>query len=249
MPEVTANTQTFERLVLAMTNKNLKASKPVVGETFMLGDATCEIMGPIGMVSGNLNSYSIVLKVTYGDNSFLFTGDAEDMNERAMVQAGLNLMTDVLYIGHHGSNTSSIPSFLDAINPEFGVISCGQDNKYGHPHQDVLNRLNERNVQVFQTSSNGTIVATGNGQTINFNTEPLIIPPAVDPVEPPVIPPTDPIDPPSDDPVDPVDYTVYKTNTGSKYHRDDCRYLKSKIPLLKSEAINQGLTPCKVCKP
>lgn len=244
MPEVTTNTQTFERLVVAMTDKGLKANKPVVGESFMLGDATCEIMGPMAMVSGNLNSYSIVLRITYGDNRFLFTGDAEDMNERAMVEAGLNLASDVLYVGHHGSNTSSIPMFLDAVNPQSGVISCGQDNKYGHPDQTVLNRLNERDIQVFQTNLNGTIVARSDGKTINFNTNP-IVPPIIPPVDP-----IDPVDPPNDDPVDPVDYTVYKTKSGTKYHREGCRYLPSTdMPLLKSEAISQGLTPCKVCKP
>lgn len=101
-----------------------------------------------------------------------------------------------------GSKTSSTEVFLDAVNPQYGVISCGTDNKYGHPVQMVLNRLNERDIQVFQTNLKGTIIATSDGKTISFNTSP-IVPPTVDPVEP-------------------IDYIVYRTETGTEYHREGC---------------------------
>lgn len=248
MPEVTANTKTFENFVQAMFDNGLKASKPVVGETFMLGDAECEIMGPMGSVSGNLNSYSIVLKITYGENSFLFTGDAEDINERAMVQKGLNISSDVLSLGHHGSSTSSIDSFLAAVDPRYGVASCGVDNQYGHPSPEVLDRINARNIELFRTDFNGTVVAISNGVDIVFNTDPVISPPIEEAVV--VAPPPEAVAPPVEDPVEPEDYLVYKTNSGKKYHQDGCQHLsKSKIALMKSEAIGQGLEPCKVCRP
>jgi len=226
LPETTANTQTYRDVITAIQSNDLSITKPVVGSSFELGDATCTIMGPLGEESDNLNTSSIVLKVEYGDKSFLFTGDAETVNESAMIDAGLDLKADVLKVGHHGSNSSSSISFLQAINPEYAVISVGEGN--GHPTDNTLLKLKNQGSTIYRTDQSGTIVATSDGKTISFETGKVVQP----------------------GPEEPQDYTVYKTKSGAKYHREGCTYLNdSKTALLKSEAINMGLTPCSVCKP
>lgn len=227
MPEATATTKTFEDVITAINNKGMTISKPVVGSQFDLGNAKCTILGPLGNDPSELNTSSIVLKIEFGNNSFLFTGDAETVNETAMISAGENMKADVLKVGHHGSSSSTSQSFLNAVDPTYAVISVGTGNDYGHPTEETLNRINSNGIKLFRTDLSGTIIATSDGRNINFNTVP--------------IEPT---------PIDPQDYTVYKTTSGTKYHKDGCSYLSSsKIPLLKSEAISQGLTPCSKCNP
>ncbi|UYO61780.1 MBL fold metallo-hydrolase [Acetobacterium wieringae] len=246
MPEVTATTQTFKDVITAITNKGMSISKPVIGETFKLGDATCTILGPMGADDSDLNTYSIVLKVDFNNNSFLFTGDAEAVNESAMINSGRDLNVDVLKVGHHGSTSSTTQAFLDATSPSYAVICVGAGNSYGHPAASTITRLQNDGAKIFRTDQSGTVVATSDGTNISFNVNPT----NPDPVTPPPTPPPTPTPDPTPPPVDPIDYTVYKTTTGSKYHRDGCSYLsKSKIPILKSVAIAQGLTPCSKCNP
>jgi|GEM_PF-730359 len=228
LPEATANTQTYRDVITAIQSNGLSITKPVVGSSFKLGDAACTIMGPLGEEADNLNTSSIVIKVEYGDKSFLFTGDAEEVNESAMIGAGLDLKADVLKVGHHGSNSSSSISFLQAINPEYAVISVGEGNSYGHPTDNTLLKLKNLGSTVYRTDQSGTIVATSDGKTLTFETGKVVEP----------------------EPVELQDYMVYKTKSGAKYHKEGCTYLNdSKTALLKSEAINMGLTPCSVCKP
>ena len=110
--------------------------------------------------------------VYHGDNRFLFTGDAEYDEEQSLINGNYDLSADVLKLGHHGSKTSSCEEFLQAVNPEYAVISCGQDNPYGHPHESTLERLKRLNIKVFRTDEQGAVVAVSNGQDIFWNTEP-----------------------------------------------------------------------------
>lgn len=246
MPEVVATTKTFEDVITAINNKGMSISKPNVGETFKLGDATCTILGPLDTDASELNTYSIVLKVDYNNNSFLFTGDAEAVNESAMINSGRDLNVDVLKVGHHGSTSSTTQAFLNATSPSFAIICVGAGNSYGHPAASVVTRLENNGAKIFRTDVNGTIVATSDGTSISFNANPT----NPDPVTPPPTPTPTPDPTPTPTPETPVDYTVYKTNTGTKYHRDGCSYLsKSKIAIMKSTAIAQGLTPCSKCNP
>lgn len=172
MPKVTANTKTFKDVVTAMNKKSLKAKVPVVGTNFKLGDATCNILGPINTVSGDLNTYSIVLKVTFGNNKFLFTGDAQVSNEKYMINKGLDLSADVLKLGHHGSHTSTSQDFLNKVNPKYAVVSCDIKNDYGHPHKEVMQRLQAKNIKLYRTDESGTIICLSDGKNISFNTKP-----------------------------------------------------------------------------
>ena len=171
-PKVTATTKTFENLVLAVQNKDKKFTTPVSGTVYELGDATFEILAPNSAEYTSANDYSIVIKLVYGDNSFIFTGDAESESEKEIIAKGYNLKADVLKVGHHGSTTSTSKTFLDKVNPEYAVICVGKDNSYKHPTQTTMNKLKNKNILVYRTDEQGTIRCTSDGENITFNMEP-----------------------------------------------------------------------------
>ena len=125
-----------------------------------------------GDYGDNANDYSVGILLEHGENRFLFTGDAEEDSERDMLESGLGLSADVFKAAHHGSRTANTEEFLEAVDPEYVVISCGEGNSYGHPHAEVLNRLRAMGVQVFRTDEEGTIVASSDGSSITFNVPP-----------------------------------------------------------------------------
>jgi competence protein ComEC len=159
MPKVSHNTKTFEDVLLAIKNNGLTVTTPVPGTSFTLGgDVQCMILAPNSQSYSELNSYSIVLKVTFNGQSFIFTGDAESDSEREMLAKGYDLSAEVLKVGHHGSTSSTSTEFLKAVSPEYAVIFVGIDNTYGHPHQETLDRLNAAGVKIYRTDlSGGTI--------------------------------------------------------------------------------------------
>ena len=110
------------------------------------------------------NDTSLVLRIDYGATSFLLTGDMEADAERDLVNSGANLKVDVLQVGHHGSSTSTSYVFLNAVLPEMGIISCGVNNKYGHPHEETLSILRDAGVNVYRTDLLGTITIGSDGQ-------------------------------------------------------------------------------------
>jgi competence protein ComEC len=109
---------------------------------------------------------SAVVHLTYGANSFLFTGDAETKSEADMLKFGVNLKSDVLMIGHHGSKSSTSQKFLDAVNPKYAVIQVGKDNNYGHPTVEVLKKLNDKGIKIYRNDLQGNIILTSNGKDI-----------------------------------------------------------------------------------
>lgn len=168
MPKVTHNTETFDDLINSIQNKGLKISTPIVGDVYNLGDSKFTILAPNESFYENLNNYSVVIKLEYGNNSFVFTGDIESQSENQIVNNGLNINTDVLKIAHHGSNTSTSNQFLESVNPLFAIFMVGEENKYLHPDITVVNRLVEKNIEIFRTDLDGTIVAKGDGENIKF---------------------------------------------------------------------------------
>ena len=148
--------------------KNIEIPNP--GDSFTLGESYVEFLGPQKDYD-DLNNNSIVMKVTYGDTSFLFTGDAEREAEKDIIDAGYDLSADVLKVGHHGSSSSTSYVFLREVMPEYAVISCGKDNSYGHPHKETMSRLKDAGVKTYRTDESGHIVAASNGTEITFSTE------------------------------------------------------------------------------
>ena len=128
MPDVTTDTVTFSDLLKALQNKNLTPVHPQPGTVFNLGNAQCTMLAPNSATYTDLNNYSIVIRVVFGSNPFLFTGDAQTQSETEMLAKNYNLKADVLKVGHHGSDTATSPAFLAAVNPKYAVIEVGAGN-------------------------------------------------------------------------------------------------------------------------
>ena len=168
-PETTGTTETFQSFVKYLAQRGKQITVPTADETFALGGAQIQILGPLHRAEDS-NDNSIVLKVSFGATSFLFTGDAERAEEQDLLNSGVNLQSTVLKVGHHGSDTSTSYPFLRAVAPQYAVISVGAGNSYGHPTEAVLSRLRDAGVTTFRTDMQGEITAVSDGQTINFST-------------------------------------------------------------------------------
>jgi competence protein ComEC len=169
-PKVTTTTKTFQNMILALKDKNLKINilKPGMGSDINLGENTkVEVFSPNSEKYEDLNNYSPIIKVSYGRNSFLFTGDAEKLEEKEVLQKNYDIKADVLKVGHHGSSSSTGKDFLSKVSPSIAVISCGKGNDYGHPHKETLKTLEQLKVKVYRTDLSGTIVITSDGNNIS----------------------------------------------------------------------------------
>ena len=118
------------------------------------------------------NNYSIVIKLTYKEKSFLFTGDAEKISENEILTKGYNLKSDLIKIGHHGSSSSTSDKFLKSVNPDYAVICVGKDNSYNHPNKSVMDRLKKYGIKVYRTDEQGSITAISDGKNITFDKNP-----------------------------------------------------------------------------
>ena len=166
-------TVTYKKLLQMLNdNKDITTSHIAkVGDTYDLGGGlVAEVIGPIKLYD-DLNESSIVLEVRFGDVSFLLTGDMEKGSEKDMAQAGVLHPVTVLSAGHHGSSTSINRDFMEKIDPEYSVISCGLDNKYGHPHKETIELYNKMGIKYYRTDKQGTIKAVTDGKTVTFTTE------------------------------------------------------------------------------
>lgn len=167
----TTTTQTYERMLDAVENSGAEVHEVMAGSVILdEPQILVEVVAPKTLGDDSNNS-SIVIKLTYGKNKFLFTGDAEKSEEDDI---WTNIKCDVLKVGHHGSATSSSANFLKKVDPKYAVISCGMGNKYGHPTDEVLERLNSRNIEVFRTDLQGTIVFTSDGTNISVDKQPTV---------------------------------------------------------------------------
>ncbi|QDY32645.1 cell wall-binding repeat-containing protein [Clostridium sporogenes] len=244
MPKVTHTTQTFKDVITSIQNKGLKITVPTVGDKYSLGAADFTILAPNNSSYRNLNNYSIVIKLKFGNRAFIFTGDAESLSEGEILAKQLDITGDVLKLGHHGSKTSTSQNFLNKVNPKYAVVSCGKNNSYKHPHQETLNKLKVKNIKVYRTDEAGTITATSNGSSLSFNAKQGSY------IGGDYVAPKPKPKPDSKPDPKPVDQTVYITKTGKKFHRNGCKSLsKSKISINRNDAIRRGYSACNVCKP
>lgn len=162
-----STTKTFMDVLDALDGRNLKYTVPNKGDTLKLGDANIKVIYP-GDDKSNINDSSIVLKITYGKNSFLLTGDATSNVERKIYNE--DIKSDVLKVAHHGSSYSSTDVFLDRVKPYYAVISVGKNNIYNHPSNKTLEKLNKRNIKVYRTDLDGTIVFISDGDNLSVQT-------------------------------------------------------------------------------
>ena len=197
---------------------------PSEGDLISLGSAVVSIIH-CWPEAWEENDMSIVLRMDYGETSFLFTGDAEIMSEEMMLSDEMSLQADVLKVAHHGSRYSSSPEFLAAVRPEWAVISCGEGNAYGHPHEDVLQALSQ--ATVLRTDQLGAIVFHSDGVALS--------------VEAGMVTTAD------------VEYIGNRKSM--KFHSLQCESIrdmaeKNKVPLsTREDAIKMGFQPCGRCRP
>lgn len=169
MPKIQANTRTFESLLESIQRKGLKVKTAKAGVVpDWDGEVQIQMLAPV-KTSDDSNNMSAVLKVTYGKVSFLLTGDVERESEKLMLESGADLQADVLLVGHHGSKSSTSVSFLERVRPQVGVIQVGE-NSYGHPKEEILNRLAEAGVRVYRNDLQGSIEISTNGEQIEVLT-------------------------------------------------------------------------------
>ena len=225
------SSKAFGNFIQYTQAQGLEPVCPPVDSTYSLGDAAVTVLGPREDYS-DTNNTSIVLRVDFGETSFLFTGDMEQSAEADLIDAGCDLRATVLKVGHHGSDTSSSYRFLREVLPEYAVISVGTGNTYGHPSADTLSRLYDEGAQVYRTDLLGTIVAVSDGTSVTFTTGTGGGPD---------------LGPGSGG-------ERYIGNRNSQvFHLETCSNLPSEQNRVefdsRSEAIAQGYKPCGTCKP
>lgn len=228
-PTRTYSSDCFDDFVYYADQQGLSITIPEVGDTFTFGDAVAEVLGPVKQYA-DTNNTSIILLVTYGENRFLFTGDMETTAETDLIEYGTNLKADVLKVGHHGSDTSTGYRFLYEVAPTYAVISVGEGNSYGHPHEVPLSRLEDAGCVIYRTDELGTITAFSDGSEITFTWEDTTSAPETGETT----------------------VTAYIGNTNSlKFHTPDCSSLPSEKNRIAfstyEEAINAGYSPCSRC--
>lgn len=167
IPDAITTTKTFMDVLDAIEEKNMTYSVPKINETFTLGEALITVLYT-GTDTKDLNNTSIVLRLDFGNTSYLFTGDATEKTENILLKDNSNLKADVLKIGHHGSKYSTTDDFLRRVNPKYAVISVGKNNTYKHPEDIILKKLKTNNIEIHRTDLEGTIIVTSDGKNINF---------------------------------------------------------------------------------
>ena len=241
-PVTDYDSKVFQNFVAKARERGREITVPRAGDVYQVGDATVTVLGP-QKAYDETNDTSIVLRVVFGKTSFLFTGDMESSAEKDLLEAGVELKSTVLKVGHHGSTTSTSYQFLRAVAPTYGVISVGTDNQYDHPNEDVLSRLRDADVTLYRTDLQGDIICTSDGANVTFTTQKTTDQP---------INPTEPDKSGSGDAS--VTEYAYIGNLNTKtYHLPTCAHLpaeKNRIYFTtKEEAIEHGYTACGSCKP
>ncbi len=237
-PKTGSDANFYKNFIRKAEEQNINIKNPLPLDEITLGKSKVMFLGPITQEDVELNNTSIVLKVIYKENSFLFTGDAEFNEEKEIMDTGIDVSANLLKVGHHGGSTSTSYRFLREVNPEYAILSVGKDNSYGHPHDETLSRLKDAGVTVFRTDVQGDIVVKSDGKNIsitpsrNKNIDNLKDIKAVEEI---------------------TDYEYIGNKSSKKFHRLNCSGLpkeKNKVFFKSREdAVYDGYTPCETCKP
>lgn len=173
MPKVTTNTKIYEELLDEIIKNNIETFEPIPGQDiFNMKNISFKILSPDpNKKHDELNEYSIITKLSYKDFDALFTGDAEKDSEEYISKSMYNLESDILKVGHHGGKTSSNKFFLDKVKPKVAVISVGENNDYGHPNNEVIDRLKKHDTKIYRTDIHGNIIITSDGKNISIKTQ------------------------------------------------------------------------------
>lgn len=234
-PTKTYASNVFDDFMYYVDQQRLEVIIPAPGDSFKLGEAEITVLGPVKSYA-ETNDTSIVAMVEFYNNRFLFTGDMEVAAENDMLDYWGDAQewdVDVLKVGHHGSSTSSGYRFVYETDPEYAIISCGKDNSYGHPHDEIVDRYKDAGVPMLRTDELGTILAVSDGNEITITWENQhAAPEDVEPAE-----------------------DVFETYIGNKnsktLHAPSCDSLPSEKNRIYfdsyKEAIDAGYKPCGSC--
>ena len=172
LPDYPGAGELYDSMSAAAVSNGATIEHAQAGWTCSIGEAFAEVVGPVREDYEIENDRSLVFRITYGDKAFLISGDAEVQSEQDMADSGADLSADVYVAGHHGSASSSSDCFLDAVSPSYVLVSCGLGNSYGHPTEDMLQRVQNRGIDMFRTDLQGTVIAYSDGSSLEFNTKP-----------------------------------------------------------------------------
>ena len=228
-PTKTYASKVFDDFLYYTDQQRLEVTLPAPGDEMTLGQAQITVLGPLKSYA-ETNDTSIVMKVVFGETSFLFTGDMEVLAENDLLENGTDLKADVLKVGHHGSDTSTGYRFLYEVDPTYAVISVGEGNKYGHPNDITLSRLNDAECTIFRTDHLGTVVAVSDGKEVSFTWENQ-----------------------KGDPSNAAqaDITYVGNKNSKKFHAPGCASLPSEKNKVEfdtyEEAVEAGYSPCGSC--
>ena len=264
------DSESFRNFRKYLDRQGVEITVPKAGAQYLLGTSTITILGPTE-ITDNDNNNSIVLKVEHGDYSFLFAGDAEKQEENKIISSRADLSSTVLKIGHHGSASSTSDDWLSAVSPGAAVISCGSDNEYGHPTEEVLDRLKKQEIQVFRTDLQGDIAFFEEEGVLYYAVEKnpqadVFVPgtAASEHTQPLMM-----LDPDNADSTDQTELTrggpaennkneityIVNVNTGV-FHYIDCRGVrqmkesnKKYVTCDRQDLLNQGYRSCGICHP
>ena len=228
-PVTEYDTKAFSDVVRYAEAQGNFITVPEPDTVFSLGEAEVTVLAPRYEYE-DTNNTSIVLRIEYGETSFLLTGDAETLSENDILDAGCYVESTVLKIGHHGSSSSTSYRWLDAVMPEYAVIQVGTDNSYGHPHDEVMSRLMDAEIPVYRTDEMGTVICFSDGETVTFVTGRSVLPATS------------------------VPEAQYIGNVNSKkFHLPDCSGLPEEhnriLFFSRTDAVEAGYSPCGNCDP
>ena len=155
------DTRTFERALDAILDSTAAYEEPRAGDRFTCGALEVDVIHPVDPLSDIHDN--IVLRISYGNFAAIMPGDAEEPHEAEMIDRGEPLAADILHLGHHGSHTSTSPAFVEAVNPDVAMYSAGEGNRFGHPHDIVLDRVAAAGIKLYGTMTHGTITIRTDG--------------------------------------------------------------------------------------
>ncbi len=247
------DTKAFKSFVKYLSKQGKSIMVPTCGQSFSLGGASITVVGPVKM-SSDSNNNSIVLRIVYGNTSFLLTGDAEEAEEKDIIRNTPGIQSTVLKVAHHGSDASTSSQFLKSVAPKYAVISVGADNTYGHPAENTLSSLRAAGVQTFRTDIQGHIICTSDGKKVSFQPQKN---PEADIISNDAPERSMPDQSDVSAPAQSTGAQTYILNTNThKFHYPNCSSVsdmkeknKKVFTGTRDEAIAQGYVPCKRCKP
>lgn len=246
LPDAVSASKTYSLFLDAVEAEDCTVVKAESGVSVIRENGlSAEFIAPCRASYDDLNNYSAVLKIVFGDHSFLFMGDAEALVEKEITA---DVCADVIKVGHHGSNTSSTENFIQKVSPQYAVFECGKDNKYGHPHSEIVERWQAVGASVLRTDEMGDILIASNGSALEVSAESILINQGT------VSQSSTKSE--SENPSEASGYKWVLNTNSKKIHTPDCSSV-SKITVSNKTESNeslkeleeQGYTRCKSCNP